>query len=78
MSPHENHIIYRDPTSVSSIKDVKPAESKHPRNLNIIFDSNDGIVDSTVEFDTDESAQDWRRELLGTSHPFFRQGPEVI
>jgi sterol 3beta-glucosyltransferase len=55
--------------SVSSIKDVKPAESKHPRHLNIIFDSNDGIVESIVEFDTDESAQDWRRELLGAFHP---------
>jgi hypothetical protein len=74
MSPgRESHnLLY--PTSVSSIKDVKPVESKQPRHLNIVFDSNDGIVDSTVEFDTDESAQDWRRELLGAflsrpSHP---------
>lgn len=57
------------PSSVSSIKDVKPAESKYPRHLNIIFDSNVGIVDSSVEFDTDESAQAWRRELLGAFRP---------
>jgi hypothetical protein len=60
-------------TSVSSIKDVKPAESKHPRYLDIVFDSNDGIVVSTVEFDTDESAQDWRRELLGACRPKTRR-----
>lgn len=59
-------------TSVSSIKDVKPAESEHPRHLDIVFDSNDGIVDSIVEFDTDESAQDWRRELLGAFPPETR------
>ena len=63
----ENHMIC--PTSVSSIKDVKPAESKLPRHLNIVFDSNDGIADSIVEFDTHESAQDWRRELLGAFRP---------
>lgn len=48
---------------------MKPAESKYPRHLNIIFDSNVGIVDSSVEFDTDESAQAWRRELLGAFRP---------
>ena len=70
MSPQtENHIIYPTSTPVSSIKNVKPAESKHPRHIDIVFDSNDGTVDSLVEFDTDESAQDWRRELLGAFRP---------
>ena len=35
----------------------------------MVFDSNDGIVDGIVEFDTVESAQDWRRELLGAFRP---------
>lgn len=62
----------------SSVKDVKPAESKYPRHLNIVFDSNDGIVDSIVEFDTDESAQDWRRELLGALFLYRRDRHLVL
>jgi hypothetical protein len=50
---------------VSAIKDVKPVDSKRPRHLDVVFESNIGITESTVEFDTDESAQEWRRELLG-------------
>jgi hypothetical protein len=62
-------------TSVSSIKELKPAESKHPRHVHIVFDSNDGVVVSIVEFDTDESAQDWRRELLGAFRPSKTRHP---
>ena len=76
MRRRENHIIY--PSSVSSIKDVRPAEPKLPRHINMVFDSNDGIVDGIVEFDTVESAQDWRRELLGAFVPLRQGVPEVI
>ena len=57
---------------MSSIKDIKPVESKRPRHLIIIFESITGSAEATVEFDTEESAQDWRRELLGAflPHPF--------
>ncbi len=54
------------------------AESKRPRHINITFDSNDGIIDSTVEFDTDESAQDWRRELLGAFRPSKARHPRDV
>jgi len=64
---------------VSSIKDINPVESKRPRHLIIIFESNTGTVEATVEFDTDESAQDWRRELLGAFRPCrFQCIPAVI
>jgi sterol 3beta-glucosyltransferase len=66
---HENYITY--PATVSSIKNIKPLESKNPRRLNIVFEANTGIVESIVEFDTDESAQDWRRELLGAFCPYM-------
>src|SRR6266403_3351617 len=79
-SERESHDIFtlRYVTSVSSIKDVKPAESKHPKHLNLIFDSNDGIVESIVEFYTDESAQDWRRELLGAFRPSKTRHPKGV
>ena len=64
---NENYIIYAEP--VSSIKTIKPVEVKSPRHLNIVYESTSGVVDSIVEFDTDESAQDWRRELLGAFRP---------
>lgn len=64
---NENYIIYAEP--VSSIKTIKPVEVKNPRHLNIVYESTSGVVDSIVEFDTDESAQDWRRELLGAFCP---------
>jgi len=52
---------------VSSVKDVKPVDLKRPRHLTVTFEASTGTVDSTIEFDTDESARDWRRELLGAS-----------
>jgi hypothetical protein len=58
---------------VSSIKDIKPVELKRPRHLIITYESNRGTIESTIEFDTDESAQDWRRELLGASCPCQHQ-----
>jgi sterol 3beta-glucosyltransferase len=64
---------------VASIKDIKPVESKRPRHLIIIFEANTGTVEATVEFDTDESAQDWRRELLGAFRPCrFQCFPAVV
>lgn len=54
---------------VSSVRDIKPVDSRRPRHLNITFESNTGTAESIIEFDTDESAQDWRRELLGAFRP---------
>ena len=54
----------RDRKSVSSVKDVNQVKSR-PRHITILYESAQGTVESTVEFDTDESACDWKRELLG-------------
>ena len=54
----------RDHKSVSSVKDVIQTE-RRPRYINILYDSAQGTVESKVEFDTEESACDWKRELLG-------------
>jgi sterol 3beta-glucosyltransferase len=62
----------------SSVKIVKPVESKNPRHLNTVFESSPGIVESIVEFDTDESAQDWRRELLGALFLYRRNRRLVL
>ncbi|KAI0250754.1 hypothetical protein BJV78DRAFT_1127517 [Lactifluus subvellereus] len=63
---------------LSAVKDVKPVESKRPRHLTIIFESNIGTTESTVEFDTDESAREWRRELLGAMFLHRRNNRSVL
>ncbi|KAI0304369.1 hypothetical protein B0F90DRAFT_1666870 [Multifurca ochricompacta] len=63
---------------LSSIKDIKPVDSKRSRHFALSFDSSTGIVESTVEFDTDESAQDWRRELLGALFLYRRNRRSVL
>jgi len=47
-------------------------DSRRPRHLTITFESSTGTAESIIEFDTDESAQDWRRELLGAFRPCQR------
>jgi hypothetical protein len=64
-----HYLIYHVEKLVSSVKDVKSVDSERPRHLTVIFEASTGTVESTIEFDTDESAHDWRRELLGASRP---------
>jgi hypothetical protein len=53
--------------SVSQVKEVLPMDPKSPRTIHLRFDtvSKSGFKTGTVEFDTEESAADWMRELQG-------------
>ncbi|KAH9179294.1 glycosyltransferase family 1 protein [Lactarius sanguifluus] len=62
---------------LSSVKDVNQVESK-PRHITTLYESAQGTVDSTVEFDTDESACDWKRELLGALFLYRRNRRSVL
>lgn len=62
---------------LSSVKDVSQVESK-PRHITTLYESAQGTVDSTVEFDTDESACDWKRELLGALFLYRRNRRSVL
>jgi hypothetical protein len=52
---------------VSAVKDVKPVDWERPRIIGIVYEHIDGPVDVSVEFDTIESARDWRNELRGVN-----------
>ncbi|KAH9002635.1 UDP-Glycosyltransferase/glycogen phosphorylase [Lactarius hatsudake] len=62
---------------LSSVKDVTQVESK-PRHITTLYESAQGTVDSTVEFDTEESACDWKRELLGALFLYRRNRRSVL
>jgi sterol 3beta-glucosyltransferase len=62
---------------LSSVKDVN-VESRRPRHITILYESHEGTVDTTVEFDTDESAGDWKRELLGALFLYRRNHRSVL
>lgn len=47
---------------VSSVKEILPADHKHPRHIEAVFEHD---LDGYAEFDTVESAQQWRKELTG-------------
>ena len=38
-------------------------EWERPRHIHVVYDSRDGITESSVEFDTIEAARDWRNEV---------------
>lgn len=42
-----------------------PQDPKHERVIHIMFDVAAGFRDGVIEFDTEESARDWRREIEG-------------
>jgi hypothetical protein len=48
---------------VSSFKEIKPVDWKRPRHIDVVFESSQGIIESTVEHDTIEAARDWRNEF---------------
>jgi sterol 3beta-glucosyltransferase len=51
--------------AVSFINKLLPFDPYHPRQLRLqLGPDSEGIVQAT-EYDTEESAQDWRRELSG-------------
>jgi len=49
--------------SVSSFKEIKPVDWKRPRHIDVVFESSQGVIESTVEHDTIEAARDWRNEF---------------
>jgi hypothetical protein len=53
---------------VSSIREVKPVDWERPRRIDVVYDSRDGITETSVEFDTIEAARDWRNEFSGACH----------
>ena len=47
------------------VQGVQPIDPKRPRILRLILDPIARTANDYAEFDTEESAQDWRRELTG-------------
>ncbi|KAN0139921.1 UDP-Glycosyltransferase/glycogen phosphorylase [Lactarius tabidus] len=62
---------------LSSIRDVIQTE-RRPRHITIFYETAQGTVDSVVEFDTNESALDWKRELLGALFLYRRNHRSVL
>lgn len=50
---------------VNSIQRIVEEDPKHPRTIRVLMDGKSDMQDSNVEFDTIESAREWRRELQG-------------
>ncbi|TFK40571.1 glycosyltransferase family 1 protein [Crucibulum laeve] len=50
---------------LSSIVEIPPIDPKHPRDLKTTLTPPEDNVGDYCEFDTEESAQEWRRELTG-------------
>ncbi|GJE88463.1 glycosyltransferase family 1 protein [Phanerochaete sordida] len=60
----EDHIRPLRSLMLSSIVEVLPEDPKEPRALRTRLDGKQGIPGTYLEFDTLESAREWRRELL--------------
>ncbi len=52
---------------VTSILEVSKEDPERPRVMQARLDSKTGLKDGYLEFDTIESAREWRRELQGCS-----------
>ena len=53
---------------VSNVKEVRRFNPKRPKVMEIVFDSATApSMDAYAEFDTVESAREWRKELQGLS-----------
>ena len=52
-------------SSVAFVQGVQPIDPKRPRILRLILDPIARTANDYAEFDTEESAQDWRREVTG-------------
>lgn len=44
---------------------MKPVDWERPRHIGFVYESRNGIMETFVEFDTIESARDWRNEING-------------
>lgn len=59
------------PSLVAFVKGVIPLDPKKPRIIKLVTESALKSVVEYTEFDTEESAHDWRRELIGTVLTFY-------
>jgi sterol 3beta-glucosyltransferase len=50
---------------VAFVQGVLPIDPKRPRILRLVLDPIARTANDYAEFDTEESAQDWRREVTG-------------
>ena len=53
------------------VQGVQPVDPKRPRILRLNLDPIARTANDYAEFDTEESAQDWRREVTGTAFFVF-------
>ncbi|KAI0304370.1 hypothetical protein B0F90DRAFT_1948660 [Multifurca ochricompacta] len=63
---------------LSSIKEIKPVNWEHPRHIDVVFESRQGIIETSVEYDTIEAARDWRNELRGAIFLYRRNRHAVL
>ncbi|KAI0051096.1 glycosyltransferase family 1 protein [Auriscalpium vulgare] len=63
---------------LSSVDEVKPVEAKHPRHLHLVLGGIPGTTEAVTEFDTEESARAWRRELNGAIYMYRRNRRAVF
>ncbi|KAF9013495.1 glycosyltransferase family 1 protein [Cyathus striatus] len=47
------------------VRDVVPVDGKHPRYMRLVLDDMSNNENDYIEFDTEESAHDWRKEITG-------------
>lgn len=60
--------IYRSYGAVAFINKLLPFDPQHPRLLRLHLGPESGGKVVHSEYDTEESAAEWRRELTGMSH----------
>jgi sterol 3beta-glucosyltransferase len=50
---------------VSAVRDILAEDPAHPRFLHYTFEGEQGSFQIRLEFDTIESAREWRRDISG-------------
>lgn len=50
---------------VGAVHDILPEDPEHPRFLRFTVEVDHGLITAVFEFDTVESARDWRRDFSG-------------
>ena len=65
LSPYSLLTINLTLSSVAFVQGVQPIDPKRPRILRLVLDPIARTANDYAEFDTEESAQDWRREVTG-------------
>ena len=65
LSPYSSLRLINKLSSVAFVQGVQPVDPKRPRILRLVLDPIARTANDYAEFDTEESAQDWRREVTG-------------